>query len=156
MMDKQTSDERLLKLIEGSTDPKHRQTIISGPAKGAPGFKAVKFDPTRLKTYFKGVKISLFGINKALIGFAALLIVLFLYVLVSGPAVSNSNATYFVPSDAASIAKLVSVKETQGLVRKSVTGQDLKKNIFCNCPGALPSITCQARMSPTGHFEVVK
>jgi|GEM_PF-1275422 len=130
MMDKQTSDERLLKLIEGSTDPKHRQTIISAPSKGMPGLKPVKFDLAELRSFVKNIKISLFVVNRALIGLAALLVVLFLYVLASGPAVSKSNAAYFVASDASAIAKLVSAKETQGLARKIFPVEDLKKNIF--------------------------
>jgi len=131
MMDKQTSDERLLKLIEGSTDPaKHRQTVISAPSKGMPGLKPIKFDMAQAKTFIKNIKIGLFTINKALIGISALLIVLFFYVLASGPAVSNSNAAYFVDSDAASIAKLVSAKATQNLSRKIFPIQELKRNIF--------------------------
>jgi len=130
MIDKQTSDERLLKLIEGApSDPKQRQ-MSAAPKFGLHNLKPVNFSPAAVNSYIKNIKVNLFFVNKTLIGVASLLIALFFYVLATGPAISRSNAVYFTASDAESIAKLVSAKETQNLGRLPISAQDLKRNIF--------------------------
>jgi len=130
MIDKQTSDERLLKLIEAApADPKQRQ-MASAPKFGLHNLKPINFSPAAVNSYIKNIKINLFFVNKTVIGIACLLITLFFYVLATGPAISRSNAVYFTASDAESIAKLVSAKETQNLGRLPISAQDLKRNIF--------------------------
>jgi len=128
-MDKQTSDERLLKLIEGSTESKRKQFIGSGEKKISTG-KTSKFNLFDLKSRLKSLKISLFSINKGLIGLAALLTLIFLYTIFNAPQVSKSNAAFYNPADASVIMKLISGKDNQGLARQSILSQDIKRNFF--------------------------
>jgi type II secretory pathway component PulC len=129
-MDKQTSDERLLKLIEDSSDPKHRETIVPGSKKPSVGLKPAKFNLALLKTTFKGLKTNLVNLNKGLISFASLLTLVFFYTLFSGPTVSKSNAAYLTPADAAAVAKAIASGEEQGLARKNILNLEIKRNIF--------------------------
>lgn len=128
-MDKQTSDERLLKLIEGSAESKRKQFIGPGEKKISTG-KTSKFNLTDLKSKLKSLKISLFSINKGLIGLAVLLTLVFLYTIFSAPQVSKSNAAFYNPADASAIMKLISGKDDQGLMRKNIFVQDIKRNFF--------------------------
>ena len=128
-MDKQTSDERLLKLIEGSAESKRKQFVGTQEKKISAG-KTSKFSLVDLKSKLKNLKINLLVLNKGLIGLAALLTLVFLYTIFSAPEVSKSNAAFFNPMDASAIMKLISGKDTQGLMRKNIFSQDIKRNFF--------------------------
>lgn len=128
MMDKQTSDERLLKLIEGEAGPKRPGVIAPGLRKSAGSRLSPKFNFFELKAKFKGLKISLFLLNRGLIGIAALLTLAFLYTLLSGPAGPKANGSSFPSADASAIMKLIS-GDVQGLMRKTVL-QDIKRDFF--------------------------
>jgi len=129
MVDKQTSDERLLKLIEGGsgTGTGKRPPIVPGIKKMKLG--QGKFSLPDFKTKFKSFKISLFIVNKGLIGLAILLTVIFLYTLFSGSVISKSKDALFNLEDASAIVKLISGGKDQ-LTRKNVTGQGLQRNFF--------------------------
>jgi len=138
-MDKQSSDERLLKLIEGSSG--------SGPAQGrrppaAAGRKKspfnlipAKFNLSGLGAMLSAVKVNLSDINRGLIGLGILLTLIFFYSLLSGPAVSKSNAAYFMPNDASALTKVLSIGQEQGLMRKTINSADFKRNLFFPASG---------------------
>mgnify|MGYP001603749285 CR=1 FL=1 len=128
-MDKQSSDERLLKLIEGSPDARRRQEGQHALNKTLTGAISGKLNFKNLKAW-KGFKLKLFDLNRGLIGFAGLISIIFIYSLFSGPAISKSTAAYFSPADAASVSKVISAIQAQGLMRKNILGQDIKRNIF--------------------------
>lgn len=128
-MDKQTSDERLLKLIESGSGVKHPQVITPGLRKVPLSHTALKFKLLELKTKIKSFKISLFFLNKGLIALAILLTVIFLYTIFSGSIISKSS-TFFSPVDASAIMKLISAGKAQGLIRKNISSQDIQRNFF--------------------------
>lgn len=141
-MDKQTSDERLLKLIEGASEPKRRQTLASGERKPLTNHYSSRPNFIGLKAKLKDLKISLFSLNKGLIGLAALLTLVFLYTLFSAPVLPKSNAAFFTSADSSAILKLISSGQAQGLIRKNISGQDIKRNFFLP-PGSKASVYLQ-------------
>ncbi|MFA4933526.1 MAG: hypothetical protein WC574_03730 [Candidatus Omnitrophota bacterium] len=126
-MDKQTSDERLLKLIEGSGEQKHKQA-------GSPWTKRplmpTKLGVPELKLMLKNLKIDVRSFNKGLIALCILFTFVFLYTLLSAPIVPKSNAAFFIPESSSAIVKLISSGQAQGLVRKSISAQDIRRNFF--------------------------
>lgn len=153
MMNKPTSDERLLKLIEGSNEPKNKQFIATAVKKPTANFMPAKFNFVELKSKFKGLKASLVFLNKGLIGLAFILTTVFLYTIFTGPVIPKSNAAFFAPADAAAVAKTISSPEAQGLMRKSISSQEIKRNIFltpgskieANTESAGPDLTEQVK-----------
>lgn len=137
-MDKGTSDERLLKIIEGgSTEAKRKPNIGLAQKKTITELiPSAKFN-LNLKN-IKEIKLNLAGLNKGLIGVASIVSIFFLYSLFSGPNVSASNAAYFTAADAAAVSKVISSRESAGSLRKNVLSQDIKRNIFL-APGAKAS-----------------
>lgn len=143
-MDKGTSDERLLKIIEGGAGEARRKPNIGISSKKPLSGMA---PATKSKFSFKDlreIKLNLSAINQGLIAAAALVTLLFLYGLFSGPSVSASSASYFSAGDAASVAKAISAQEAQGTpARKNILSQDFKRNIFL-APGATPTQSAEA------------
>jgi hypothetical protein len=129
-MDKKTSDERLLKLIEGANEPKLKADITVGERRPLADFISAKLKIPELKSKFKTLQVNLFFLNKGLIILAVLLTLAFLYTISSGPAVSKSNAALFTPADTSAVIKLISVKEAPGLTRKNISSQDIKRDFF--------------------------
>ena len=129
-MDKKTSDERLLKLIEGTNAPKLKPAITAGERKPLADFISAKLKIPALKSKFKVLKVNLFSLNKGLIGLAALLTLAFLYTIFSGPVSPKSNAALFSPADTSAVIKLISAGEGQGLMRKNISSQDVKRDFF--------------------------
>ncbi len=129
-MDKQTSDERLLKLIEGAAEPKHRQVTMPLSKKSLTNFIPAKLNLLELKTVFKNLKIDLRSLNKGLIAIAALSTLIFLYSLFSAPVIPKSNDAFFTPAGSSAIIKLLSSEEAQGLIRKSISSRDIKRDFF--------------------------
>lgn len=131
MADKQTSDERLLKIIEGSGEPRRAQVnfpgVIKKPFGQAAGFK---FNLAALKGIFKNLKFNLAKINTGLIGFGVFLSLIFIYTLLSGPVISKSNAAYFIPADSAAVVKFIAAGEDQRLMRKNIGKEILKRDFF--------------------------
>lgn len=125
MMEKGTSDERLLKIIEGSAENKLKHAIGSNLKKPLSGLI-----PGRIKFSLPDFKVSLLNLNKGLIGLACLLTLVFFYTLFSGPVVSASSAAYFNPADAGAIAKVIASGASQGLLRQDISGRQINKNIF--------------------------
>jgi hypothetical protein len=154
-MDKQTSDERLLKLIEGSSDAKRRQNGQQVPKKTLTGMLPGKLNLNSLKAW-KGFKPKLFDLNRGLIGFAGLITIIFVYSLFSGPVISKSTAAYFSPADAASVSKVISAIQTQGLMRKNILGQDIKRNIFVPSGSKSSAYTQQEGMDLTEQVKDLK
>ncbi len=128
-MDKQTSDERLLKIIEGSDAS--RKTQVNGARKqfGQPA-AGFKFNLGALKNVFTDLKFNLAKINTGLIGLGIFLTLIFIYTFFSAPAVSKSNAAYFTPADSAAVVKFISAGEAQGLIRKNIGREKLRRNFF--------------------------
>ncbi len=133
-MNKQTSDERLLKIIEGSSESRGAQLNIPGvkkPFGQAAGHPlGMKFSLAGLKNIFKDLKFNLVKINTVLIGLGIFLTLIFIYVLFSAPVISKSNAAYFIPVDSAAVVKFISIGEARGLARKNIAGESLKRNFF--------------------------
>jgi len=129
-MDKQTSDERLLKIIESSGEARRAQVNVSGAKKLFGQAVKLKFNLAALKDIFKNLKFSLAKINTALIGLGIFLTLIFIYILFSAPTISKSNAAYFNPSDSAAVVKFISAGQEQGLTRKNIASESLKRNFF--------------------------
>jgi hypothetical protein len=129
-MDKQSSDERLLKIIEGSGDSLRGQANMPVAKKFLGHPTAIKFSLATAKNLFTHIKFNLAKINAALIGMGVLLTLIFLITLVTGPVISKSNAAYFTPSDSAAVLKFITAGEAQGLLRKNTGGENLKRNFF--------------------------
>lgn len=129
-MDKQTSDERLLKIIEGSSEGRRVQNTVRETKRSFGHPKQEKFNFSNLKNVFKDLKLNLFKVNTVLIGSGVLLTVIFIFTLFSGPAVSKSNAAYFVAADSDSVARFITTGEAQGLIRKNIDSENLRRNFF--------------------------
>ena len=142
-MEKGTSDERLLKLIEGggAGEPRRKQNIGISPKKSLseliPAGK-FKIDLKAIKEF----KFNLASFNRALIALASIVTLILIYSLLSGPVVSASNAAYFTSADVAGVAKSLSLKDDLGLARKTILSRDLKRNIFLP-PGAKASASLE-------------
>ncbi|MHB8155542.1 MAG: hypothetical protein ACYDFR_05800 [Candidatus Omnitrophota bacterium] len=143
MMDKQTSDERLLKIIEGSGESRRTQVNILGAKKPFGQVASFKFNLAGLKSIFKNLKFNLAKINTGLIGLGVLLTLVFILTLFSGPTISKSNAAYFTPSDSAAVAKFISAGEAGGLMRKNISGESLKRNFFLPASLKVGNITAE-------------
>jgi len=138
-MDKGTSDERLLKIIEGGGEPKRKQGFGISPKKSLSELLPPGKFSLNLKK-IKEFKFNLLSINKGLIGLSAAVTLFFLYGLFSWPNVALSDAAYFTPADAAAVAKVISAGENQGSsARKNILSQDIKRNVFL-APGVATSI----------------
>ena len=129
-MDKQTSDERLLKIIEGTSESRKVGISIPGMKKPFSKPAALKFNLATLKNIFKDLKFNLAKINTSLIGLGVFLTLIFIYTLFSAPTISKSNAAYFTPSDSAAVVKFISAGEAQGTMRKNIGSESLKRNFF--------------------------
>jgi hypothetical protein len=145
-MDKQSSDERLLKIIEGSKEPPGPGINIPGAKKKLFGQAArqpirMKFDLAALKGIFKDFTFA--KINAGLIGLGFVLTLIFIFTLFSGPVISKSNAAYFTPADAAAIAKFISTGQAQGLLRKNIGGESLRRDFFLPANLKVGNITAQ-------------
>ena len=155
-MDKQTSDERLLKLIEGTGEPKRKQVIASGEKKSSTNFVPAKLNFLELKSKLKNLKVDLYSLNKGLIAVSVLLTFIFLYALFSAPVIPKSNAAFFTPADSSAIIKLISSGEAQGLIRKNISGQDIKRDFFLPS-GSRSSIYMQEQgQDLTGELKDLK
>ncbi len=149
-MDKQTSDERLLKIIEGSSDARRSQVNIPGAKKPLVQVTNFKFNLSSLKHFFQNLKINLAKVNTGLIGLGVFLTLIFIFTLLSAPTISNSNAAYFTPSDSTALVKFIALGEAQGLVRKNIGSESLKRNFF------LPASQKVDGASPEASTEVLE
>jgi hypothetical protein len=130
-MSKQTSDERLLKLIESTGEPKRQGVPSLGVRKSLNSPIVKKLNFLALKSRLKALlRVNLLILNKSLIGLAILLTFIFLYILISGMVISKTNVISFNPFDASAIKKLISAGEAQGLTRKNIFNQDIKRDFF--------------------------
>ncbi len=129
-MDKQTSDERLLKIIESSGEARRAQVNVSGAKKLFGQAIKLKFNLATLKDIFKNLKFNLAKVNKGLIGLGIFLTLIFIYILFSAPTISKSNAAYFNPADSAAVVKFISAGQEQGSTRKNIASESLKRNFF--------------------------
>lgn len=142
-MDKGTSDERLLKLIEGGAgEQKRKQNIGIAQKKSL----SELMQTAKFSISLKGIrefKPNLVALNKGLIALAAIVTIILFYALFSGPSVSASNAAYFTSADVSAVAKTFSAKENQSLIRKNITSQEIKRNVFL-APGVKASALSEA------------
>lgn len=129
-MDKQTSDERLLKIIEGSGESRRPQVNFPGAKKPFGQAAGNKLNLSVLKDIFKNLKFNLAKINTGLIGLGVFLTLIFIYTLLSGPVISKSNAAYFNPADSAAVVKFIAAGEAQGSMRKNIGKESLKRDFF--------------------------
>ncbi|MDP3042628.1 MAG: hypothetical protein Q8N62_07930 [Candidatus Omnitrophota bacterium] len=145
-MDKQTSDERLLKIIEGANDS--RKTQVNGARKqfGQPA-AAFKFNFGGLKNVFIDLKFNLAKINTGLIGLGIFLTLIFIYTFFSAPVISKSNAAYFNPADSAAVVKFISAGEAQGLIRKNISREKLRRNFFLPADVKEGGVTAQENVN---------
>lgn len=132
-MDKQSSDERLLKLIEGQYGSGTRgsqQVILPQGQKPAGKKIQKKFNLTELLARVKLLKVDLAYINKGLVASAILLILVFLFVLLTPPGSSSLSLAGFSSADTLQIQKLINAGQEQAGIRKSISFQDIKRNVF--------------------------
>ncbi|MDD5108416.1 MAG: hypothetical protein PHC29_02775 [Candidatus Omnitrophica bacterium] len=129
-MDKQTSDERLLKLIEGNGGPKDKQVITPKIKKASGNLISGKLDFLWLKSKVKDLKVNLLYLNKGLIGLGILLTLIFLYTIFSAPMAPKSNADFISRADVSTVIKSISTGEGQELIRKDILNQTIKRDFF--------------------------
>lgn len=130
MVDKQTSDERLLKLIEGGAESRHPGSFSASGKKTLGGLLPLKFNLAEIKSKLKDLKLNILLLNRGLIALAVLLTVIFLYTLINGALLSKASDIRSVPADSSAIIKLISAGQAQGLVRKNISAQDIRRNFF--------------------------
>ena len=152
-MDKQTSDERLLKIIEGNSESRRTQATMPLVKRPSAPASAFKFKSAGLKNILKNFKINLMTINIGLMGLGIILTLIFIYIFFSGDKISKSNAAYFTPADSAAIVKFISVGDTQKAVRKTVDSESLKRNFFLPADLKVGTITAQESVAVS---EVLK
>ena len=131
-MDKQSSDERLLKLIEGQyvAGPGRGQVVLPQGQKQA-GKKARKgLSLPDIKSGLKFIKLDILSVNKGLVFFVVLLTLIFFYVLLTPPGVSKAGAVTFSASDTAQIQKLINSGQEQLGARRNISLQEVKRNFF--------------------------
>lgn len=118
-MNKETSDEKLLKLIEGAGTVKPGQKI---------GLKQKGKRIFPLKLNFR-LSLSLQNINKGLFVICGLLTLLFLYTIVSGANVIRADLIFPSSKGSLGISKLVT-QESQFLRLQEYANEISKRNIF--------------------------
>ena len=130
MVDKSSSDEKLLKLIEGGAGRTElKQNIGIGHKKSLSGIMpTVKFR-LNLKD-IKSFKLNLPIVNKGLVAASVIGTLVFFYSLLSGPHVSASSAAYYTSADVSGISKILLSKDEAGLSRKKAVSQDIRRNMF--------------------------
>ncbi|MBN2831563.1 MAG: hypothetical protein JXL82_04755 [Candidatus Omnitrophica bacterium] len=132
-MDKQSSDERLLKLIEGQYGSGNRggqQVILPQGQKPAGKKIQKKLNLTELLSRAKLLKVDLGYINKGLVLVAIFLTLVFLFALFTPPSSSGSSVGVFSSTDTLQIQRLINAGQEQAGIRKSISFQDIKRNIF--------------------------
>jgi len=121
-MDKSTSDEKLLKLIEGTANVKPLQKLGIKP-------KGKGFLPLPLKFNFK-VLLNLSNINKGLFVACGILTLVFLFTLISGANVIKPDLIFPSPKAGAAIAKLSIKDDNKFLALQDYLNEINKRNIF--------------------------
>jgi hypothetical protein len=132
-MDKQSSDERLLKLIEGQ----YNTTTLKGqqipfPKGQKPAIEKIerKFNLNKLLSQIKELKIDLVYINKGLILAAVFLVLVFLFTIFTPPGTSLLSLETFNNASSRQIEQLINMGQKQASLRKSASFKDIKRNIF--------------------------
>ncbi len=152
-MDKQTSDERLLKIIEGSNESRRAQINIPGVKKQFGQAVGSKFNLVVLKNIFKNLKFNLAKINNGLIGLGVFLTLIFFYTLLSAPSASKSNAAYFTPADSSVVLKFISAGQEQGSMRKNISGENLRRNFFLPASSKAASVTVEDNVDVANELK---
>jgi hypothetical protein len=131
-MDKQSSDERLLKLIEGKyTSGSGRTEVMPLQGQKIVGKKIPKeFNLTKLLARLKFLKLDLAYVNKGLVLAAGILTLVFLFALFTPPSSSGFSVAGFTSTDTAQIQKLINSGQEQSVLRKNISYQEIRKNFF--------------------------
>ena len=124
-MDKGSSDEKLLKLIEGA--PQHKQNISTNIKKLSADSLLAKLKSS-LK-FIQKLRFNFLDFNKVLIGLAGLLSLWFLIKLIGFIAFSPS-AVSGISDNEVSRAKMATVGQDQSTTRKTILSQEIKRNVF--------------------------
>jgi hypothetical protein len=140
MVDKSSSDEKLLKLIEGTSELKRMPKV---GVKLRPKVKGLAL-PFKLDFSFKP---SLENINRILFVISGLLTLFFVYNLLSGSKALNASAIFPSAGESSAIAKLIAQGEGGFLPIKDYLGEINKRNIFL-APGENPVAQQQADQPP--------
>jgi len=139
-MDKQTSDERLLKLIENSGEPKHKQPASPQGRKSLADLMPSKLNFHEFKGKLKNLRIDLRLLNKGLVALSILTTFILLYAVFSAPKIPKSNTAFFSAEGDSSTIKLISSGAAKGLARKNFSGQGLKRDFFVPSGTAISNI----------------
>jgi hypothetical protein len=129
-MDKHSSDERLLKLIEGQYDPKAEKPMTFQNRKAAGKKNSVKPSLQGLVSGLKLIRFDLFSINKALVVPALFLTVIFFYAIFTPPGASKSRLAMLTSSDVAQVEKLISAGQEKLGAGMAALRQDIKRDFF--------------------------
>ena len=121
-MNKETSDEKLLKLIEGTAGVKPVQKFGVKP-------KGKGFSPFPLKLNFK-VLLNLSNINKGLFVTCGILTLVFFFTLISGANVIKPDLIFPSPKAGAGLAKLSIKNDFKFLALQDYLNEINKRNIF--------------------------
>lgn len=124
-MDKQTSDEKLFKLIEGTTPIK-----CSLKAGVEQKDKAKKTILARLNFRFLKSRLNLYNLNKGLYIVAALLTLFFFYILIGGLRLINADLIFSSGETIPAISKFIALEESRFLSRQEYLSQISKRNMF--------------------------
>ncbi|MDD5504611.1 MAG: hypothetical protein PHV77_04790 [Candidatus Omnitrophica bacterium] len=135
-MDKQTSDERLLKLLEGQYSSTHGPLAPSQPAQHPKPAKRLGIKPVSrlniLKPFLrlKIAKFDLAYINKSLFALAFLLSAVFFYILFVSPALSGAAGAILHPADITQIQRLIKASHNQLEMRGNISEAESERDIF--------------------------
>jgi len=128
-MNKQTSDERLLKLIENSGGENNKNPNPFRPKKPLFNLIPFKLNPLELKAKLTNLKINLHYLNRGLIALAILSTLVFIYALFSAPVIPKSDSLFFTSETPNSMIKLIS-GDGQDQVKKNLAGRNIKRDFF--------------------------
>jgi len=133
-MNKLSSDEKLLRIIEGASASSQKLSenpVLAKAVKKFNGFnlKSIKEALAQLD-FNKLSALSLPSLNKFLIAFAGVLTIVIIYVALSGWRGFNPNLLFLSPQEAAGISKTVLKELDPSLMQDNYAKAQLGRNIF--------------------------
>jgi hypothetical protein len=137
-MDRTSSDEKLLKLIENTTEIQHAQKAGIKPRKPL----AFKFDFRLLRLF----KLNLPNLNKGLFVISGLLTLVFLYGLMSGARMVNANLMFPSSESSAAVSKLLAGIQGPALSKQEYLNEIKKRNIFLPAGEKTPGLEPESKV----------
>jgi type II secretory pathway component PulC len=122
-MDKETSDEKLLKLIESTSPIKRVQKVGVKP-------KTKGLKPLLSRFNFRFLEFNLYNLNKALYSIAALLTLVFVYTIISGVRMVNADLIFPASEGGSFISNLMTQEGNRFLTQQEYIGEVSSRKMF--------------------------